>query len=364
MLHFVASCLLLGDLGVSAPIAAGTQPINIPITVLVTWSVPYAADIQDISFDWSSNELVIRSNGSGKIFLANPANCDSLGEIDLPAGSEGFGVAVNYGGYGGYYINSSTSDSIFHSDEFGNWTGFPNPAGTNGAGMDMYKDMYMDMYGENPITLCEALTAVPCSFYGMNPDGSDTTRFELPGVDSEISGLMGHQVYTDYLPFGIIVTTRFGHEFFFLGGGGPYGIVGQEPCPLSVSESLGLTWSPSSDVYWSYKGLDDQYYISCLQIPIFGAIEDNAETVFGASGVLGITDNPSAGSAGLAVNLPAASSVTLKVFSITGRLQQTLHCGMLAQGESSFSFTGPPGVYTAILEKAGSQEELRFVIAK
>jgi len=351
MLHFVASCLLLGDLGVSAPIAAGTHPINIPITVLATWSVPYATDIQDISFDWSSNELVIRSNGSGKIFLANPANCDSLGEIDLPAGSEGFGVAVNYAGYGGYYINSSTSDSIFHSDGSGSWTGFPNPAGTNGAGMEMYS--LASAY------LCEALTAVPCSFYGMNPDGSDTTRFELPGIDSEISGFMGHNVATRYgePPCAIILTTRFGHEFFFLG-------MGREPCPLPVSESLGLTWSPSSDVYWSYKGLDGQYYISCLEIPVFGAIEDHTEALPEVSGVLGIANNPSAGSAGLVVNLSAACPVTLEIFDITGRLQQTVYSGMLAQGESSFSFTGPPGVYTAILEKAGSQEELRFVIAR
>jgi hypothetical protein len=44
------------------------------------------------------------------------------------------------------------------------------------------------------------------------------------------------------------------------------------------------------------------------------------------------------------------------VFHTTGRLQQAVHSGMLAQGENSSNFTGPPGVYTAVLKYAGCRK--------
>jgi hypothetical protein len=353
----ITFCLLQGVSGATVPISPADFT-DIPIYVEETWSVPYATDIQDISFNWMSSKLVIRSNGSGKIFLADPFTCDSIGEIDLPAGSDGFGVAVSFEGTTEYYINSSASGDILHSDGSGSWTGFPNPAGTNGAGMDMYSEGYA--------ALSEALNTIPCGFYNMDPDGSSSTLYGLPGIGSEISGFMEHSVYTRYgsPPYAIITTTRFGHEFFFLYGPGSYVVYGQEPCPLSVSESLGLTWSPEGAVYWSYKGLDSQYYISKLQIPVFGGIDDNTESLPGVSGALGILHNPSGGSAGLVVNLSAASPVNLEVFDITGRLQQIVYSGMLAQGENSFSFAGIPGVYTAVLEHNGQQENLRFVVTR
>jgi len=352
----ITFCLLQGVLGATVPISPADFP-DIPIYVEETWSVPYATDIQDISFNWMSAKLVIRSNGSGKIFLADPFTCDSTGEVNLPAGSEGFGIAVSFEGTTEYYINSSASGDILHSDGSGSWTGFPNPAGTNGAGMDMYS--------EGSATLCEALNTVPCSFYNMDPDGSSSTLYGLPGIGSEISGFMEHSVYTRYgsPPYAIITTTRFGHEFFFLHGPGSYVVYGQEPCPLSVSESLGLTWSPEGAVYWSYKGLDNQYYISKLQIPVFGGIEDTTQGTGNTSRALEITSNPSRGSAGIVVNLIAGEQVVLDVYDLSGRLVETLYNGQLASGENTFSFSGCSGIFTAVLRHCGQEEMLKFVLS-
>ncbi|RKZ02080.1 hypothetical protein DRQ21_09450 [Candidatus Fermentibacteria bacterium] len=353
----ITFCLLQGVSGTTVPISPADFP-EIPIYVEETWSVPYATDIQDISFNWNTYTLVIRSNGSGKIFLADPATCDSTGEVNLPAGSEGFGVAVNYSGSGDYYINSSTSDSILYCDGSDSWTGFANPAGTSGAGMDMYSG--------GSATLCEALNTVPCGFYNMDPDGSGSTLYGLPGIGSEISGFMGHDVATRYgsPPWAIITTTRFGHEFFFLyEGSGSYVVYGQEPCPLSVSESLGLTWSPDGAVYWSYKGLDNQYYISKLQIPVFGGIEDTTQGTGNTSRALEITSNPSRGSAGIAVNLIAGEQVVLDVYDLSGRLVETLYNGQLASGENTFSFSGCSGIFTAVLRHCGQEEMLKFVLS-
>lgn len=330
----------------------------IPINVVQTWQVPYASDIQDICFDWNSNNLIIRSNGDGNLYLADPYTCDYTGEIDLPSGAEGFGVGFDCSGYTGrYYINSSTISQIYHSDGSDTWSEFPNPAGTYGSGID-FNCLMMD--GQ----LFQASAVSPYQFYSINPDSGSYDIYELPGVNGEISGFMVHEVYTLYAPFALILTTRYGHEFFFYwSAGNEYVQYGQEPCPLPVSESLGLSWSLSGEVYWSYKGVDQEYYISMLQIPVFGGIDD--ELTGGAqSSPLSVISNPSIGSACLSVNLTASGPVTLEIFDLTGRQLEVLHNGQLASGETTFSYSGPPGLYFAVLRNAGNEARESFVLIR
>ncbi len=333
---------------------------DIPISVVGTWQITYASDIQDISFNWNSNTLIFRSNGEGKIFLADPYSCDSIGEIDLPPASDGFGVAISPSYPGEYYINTNTSAAIFHSDGSGSWSELSNPAGTQGTGLDFNAIGSWDV-------LLEASSTTPCQFYAIETDGSGHNSYSLPGVNGEISGFMGHEVATQdgYPPGALILTTRLGHEFFFFHeSGGSYTLYGQEPCPLPVSESLGLTWSPDGDVYWSYKGLDQKYYISKLAIPIFGAIAgENNASVFNAN-ALSLTENPSAGSAVLTVDLPIPELISLEIYDISGRLVEVLHRGELGSGESIFSFSGSPGIYIIVLSQPHLEERLRFALTR
>ena len=329
---------------------------SIPIVIEETWQIPYASEIQDIAIDWWDNTLVIRSNADGKLFLADAYNCEYQGEIDLPAGSDGFGVAAIYGEY---YINSSTSPMIFHSDGSDSWSEFPNPASTDGAGMDFNE------FASNQ--LCQAAASSPYQFYCIEPDGSSYDTYGLPGVNGEISGFMVHEVATlDYPPYALILTTRFGHEFFFYwNSGSTYTQYGLEPCPVPVSESLGLAWSTDGYVYWSYKGLDDEYYISRLMIPVFGGIEDDpAAGGTSQTGHLSTSRNPSMGSASIAVNITGPDHILLEVFDLSGRLVEELHNGQLASGESTFGFNGPLGVYTAYLRHSGQEETFRFVLIR
>lgn len=334
---------------------------EIPISVVDTWQITYASDIQDISFDWNSNTLILRSNGEGKIFLADPNNCDSIGEIDLPPGSDGFGVAISPSYPEEYYINTNTSTAILHSDGSGSWSELSNPAGTQGSGLDFNTIGSWDL-------LLEASLTTPCQFYGIETDGSGFNSYSLPGVDDEISGFMGHEVMTESgnPPGALILTTRLGHVFFFFdkNGGGSYTLYGQEPCPLPVSESLGLAWSPFGCVYWSHKGLDQEYYISKLVIPVFGAIADeNIASIFNTS-ALSLTENPSAGSAVLTVDLPIQELISLEIYDISGRLVEVLHSGELGSGESIFSFSGSPGIYVIVLNQPHDQERLRFALTR
>ncbi|MCK5034444.1 MAG: T9SS type A sorting domain-containing protein [Candidatus Sabulitectum sp.] len=333
---------------------------EIPISVVGTWQITYASDIQDVSFNWNPSTLIFRSNGEGKIFLADPYSCDSIGEIDLPPGSDGFGVAVSPSYPEEYYINTNTSTVILHSDGSGTWSELANPAGTQGAGLDFNSIGSWDL-------LLEASSTTPCQFYAIETDGSGHNSYSLPGVNGEISGFMGHEVMTEsgYPPSALILTTRLGHEFFFFHkSGGSYTLYGQEPCPLPVSESLGLTWSSNGDVYWSHRGLDQEYYISKLMIPVFGTIAgENNASIFNTD-ALSLTENPSAGSAVLIVDLPISELISLEIYDISGRLVEVLHSGELGSGESIFSFSGSPGIYLIVLNQPHDQERLRFALTR
>lgn len=330
---------------------------DIPIDVLQTWQVAYASDIQDVSYNWNTNLLVIRSNADGKLYLADPYTCDYEGEIDLPSGADGFGVGFDNNGYSGrYYINSSTSSQIYHSDGSDTWSEIPNPAGPDGAGID-FNAMMMDGL------LFQASAVSPYQFYSTNPDSGSYDTYELPGVNGEISGFMVHEICTSYEPNALILTTRYGHEFFFYwSAGSEYVQYGQEPCPITVSESLGLTLGASGYVYWSYKGVDQEYYISLLQIDVFGGIDDDQSDAGALS--LSVIRNPSIGSASLSVNLTAAGPVTLEIFDLTGRLQEVLNDGQLASGENIFNFSGPPGLYIAVLRNAENEARESFVLIR
>ena len=251
---------------------------------------------------------------------------------------------------------SSGADSlIYHSDGSGSWDSIPNPAGTNGAGLDF------DVYGSNE--LCEAGAFSPYRFYCIDDDEC----YDLPGINGEIGGFMVHQIYTvSYPPYALVATTRYGHEFFFFHEGYPdgYELYAQEDCPLTVEESLGLVWFMGDTVYWSYKGTDGKYYISELEIPIFGSVEDG--TAFDPDGVtMTLSSNPFSGMLSIEV-AGSLESPELGVYDIAGRPIRSLGDG---QGASTFLWDGtdaagnevPPGTYLIQGVSAGRLASVRVV---
>ena len=342
--------------GVSA-----ADPVDIPITVLDTWEITYASDIQDISYNWNTDQIALRSNGDGKIYLADPDDLSLQDEFDLPPDMEGFGLNVVFEPpEGRYYVNSSAEPLIYHTDNGDNWASFSNPAGTDGSGLDFN---YLTGDGE----LFQGTSVSPYSFYGMYPDSPDYVIYQLPGVTGEISGLTVHEIMTvtGYPPYAIITTTRFEHEFlFWQHTPGGYLLWGQEECPVDVSESLGLFWDwQALTVFWSYLGTDDKYYISELQIPIFGGIENNTTSSDGGSH-LALAANPASGIAAISVNLQAAEPVSLIVYDISGRIEEQLFHGMLDSGTFSWSVELPAGIYTACLKSENATETARFAVTQ
>ncbi len=331
---------------------------SIPITVVETFQLPNDSDIQDISFNSGNATLAVRSNGAGKIYIVDHYTPHSLlSSLDLPIGSTGFGLAVSENNV--FYINSDTSPKIFYTINPVTWGEYENPAGTQGVGMDCYSA---------GVPMITQLNANPSHLlYAFEPEDSTSASYPFQGVTDEISGYMAHDVMTQsiYPPFTTITTTRFGHEFYFhyLNSSDEYYLYGQEPAPIPVSESLGLTWIVNTDqVYWSYRGTNLEYYISILQIPIFGSIEDD-QTGFLSQPHLQIVNNPSSTTASLTVNTIDTVQTKVLVYDVYGRRAELLFDGFLNSGTSSFLFTGPPGVYTAVLQTEGAQrEDVRFVL--
>lgn len=341
-------------------VAAPSALSDIPITVFNTHEITWASDIQDLAMNGDGNILLARSNGDGKIYLVDPYSFAIQGEVDLPGGIDGFGLAYSWDGSGQrYYVDSASESLIYHSDGSDSWASFPNPSGDAGAGMDID-----NMIGENS-DLYQAFSQEPHLFYGIDREDYSWETWNLPGITGEVSGFMVHQVATmdGYPPFALILTTRDTHQFYFYWEGNPdYTLYGQEDCPLPVEESLGLTWFYNwNTVFWSWKGTDGKYYISELLIPVFGEIEEQTTGISGSPG-LSIASNPSRGSAGIRVNPGWGPTAELSVFDVSGRHVETLTRGIISSGGGTYTFSGPPGIYTARLAVQGNVETLRFVV--
>ncbi len=323
--------------------AAVPAAYGIPVQVMNTWEIDWATDIQDIAVSEWEYQLLIRSNGDGRIYLADMNDCSYEGEIDLPDSIDGFGLAFDEE----RYFVSSSQGIIYHSDGSDTWSSFPGPAGMAGAGMDFNHP------GPEESDLYQAVTTSPHMFYSIDKEDHTWEPYDLVGLTGEISGFTAHDVATlgGYPPFAVIAATRFTHQFYFLSYGPDYQIYAQADCPLEVEESLGLIASfMNGTVYWSWKGTDGKYYISQLWIPIYGGIEE--ETQGTGSAALCVAANPSRGST--VIRTSSQSGEAPQVFDLRGRRME----GVTQGAEDTFTFQGPPGVYTA---RAGD-ETARFVI--
>jgi len=330
---------------------------SIPIVELNTWEIDYASDIQDIACLYNSGNLAIRSNGDGKIYLAD-YQCNYLGEIALPDSIEGFGLTYDYW-QEIYYINS-LSEQIYYSDGSDSWTSFPHTY--YGTGMDFAEWLdptsIFEVSPFNPHTLCST------NIYSHEIEYCNLSG---TGVDDELSGLtVGMMCTLDYWPCALIATTRSNREFLFFWQD-LYGftLAEVEDCPLpEVEESLGLTRSSEcTEIYWSYKGNDGNYYISLLYIPFFyfGGIGDEAGSV-GDQSYLLIESNPAYGCAVFSLHLPDYDTVSLMIYDISGRAIEEIYRGPLEAGDTQWSFSGPAGIYTAMLRCEDKVESLKFVI--
>lgn len=336
-------------------------PSNIPITVLDTHQIDFVSDMQDLCYCEEAGKLIVRSNSAGKLYILG-GDYTPEDSVSLPSGIGGFGVCALYepGGMR-FYVHGGGDATIHWCDQGDSWSQFPAPVGSDGMGMDA-----MPYFGTGDF-FYHGVSASPCMFYCWDIEDSTYTPYTVPDIPDDMSGFMVHEVMTtggEYEPTALITTTRFGHGFYFYlySGGSGYYLYGQEDCPVTVEESLGLAWNFSScTVFWGWKGTDGKYYVSELMIPVFGGIEDETAGVTKRS-PLSVSANPSAGTAVLELTLEQPGTVTLEVFDASGRLVRTLCSGQLIGAQASWSFDAPAGIYTARVAHPGGTAMERFTV--
>lgn len=351
----ILSILVLISQPVYSILSSGLQ--GIPIDVYNTWEINYASDIQDITWVSYPYYLAIRSNGDGKIYLAD-SQCNYQGEIALPDSVEGFGLTYDYMDEM-YYINSMSSQ-VYYSDGSDSWASFQQPS--LGAGMDF-------AYWFGPDCIFEVSPFSPHGLCSTELFSLENEYYDMPGTgfNDEISGLTVGMMATlgGWPPCAIIATTKNSHEFlFYMYGSSEYDLVEVEDCPVPVEESLGLTRSSEcTEIYWSYKGTDGNYYISLLGIDFFyfGGIEDEASSI-GEYSFLSIESNPAYGSAIFSLQVPVYNTVSLTIYDISGRAVEEICRGPMEAGDTQWSFSAPAGMYTAMLRCEDKVESLKFVI--
>jgi WD40 repeat protein len=251
-------------------VSSAEDLMTIDIDVLNTWQADSAQEILDLAWVHDGDGLLLfRSNQDGMIFMADPEDGSFLGELALPSGSSGFGLCFDdYGSR--YFINSDISPLVFHTDGSGVWDSFPNPAGAGGMGMAV------DYWTTGLAEVCPTSSNLLYTFQG---DGTRVADYLIQGITGTMSGLAAHEIATSdrsQAPYALVVTCSDQPEFFFLvfNDGPVYSMYGQEPCPVTVDQSLGITLAEGRNTFfWSYRGLDGEYYVSELFIPILGNLE-------------------------------------------------------------------------------------------
>ncbi len=272
---FRGGCEMMTVLAFLASVGTGAtgvqdaaSPGAIEITVVNTWQAPYAQEILDLSYTaWGWN-LAFRSSSDGKIFFADPDDGSYQGEVPLPEDCTGFGLEIYDGSE--YFVTNTATGQIQHGLGV-TWESFDNPA-LPGEGA-----LAWSCYGMGP-AMAEGVSTSD-EFYVFDLYGGGLTTYVLPGIGGTMSGVAAHEVAVtgqDYSPFALVVTcSDYPWFYFYLLYGGQYYMVGEEPCPVPVQQSLGIELLPDRGTFfWSYIGTDGEYYVSELEIPVLGALDE------------------------------------------------------------------------------------------
>jgi hypothetical protein len=259
--------------GADSSIPAGTPPAGgdaISLTLLNTITVPSASHILGLNMQYGSNQFGMVDNTSD---LLRGINCETGAEawtIPISYGSSpsNFGTAHDWPPPYGWYLNAWT-DSDMHYYDGSDWSvAFANPVGILGRGME---------YDPTSGYLWESYTnGTTYLLYRISSSGAYTS---YPVASSgQISGVAAF--YDSGDPW-VVFTSYYDPSFYFYEfTGSALTFMGSAATGVSVSASLGLTYSDARDTFfWSYQ--DDSgyhvaelaYSLSALEQDTWGAIK-------------------------------------------------------------------------------------------
>jgi len=169
-----------------------------------------------------------------------------------------------------YYTDDWSNTNLFYTDDFGvSWTTVPNPAGSNGRGMDFDGTDYWITNGQGG------------GLYRFQP-GAGQENIAIPDVPTQPSGLA---VFPYGSNLGVAITCYGTYNiYFYEWNGSTMDYIGSAACPVpGITSSFGLAYADTNGhFYWSFKLGSSDYHlaefsfeITALERSSWGAIKSS-----------------------------------------------------------------------------------------
>jgi len=230
-------------------IPLGVMAFDANITVINTFTCPYSFEILGLEYIDGETAITFVDNHNDKLFTCNANDGTYIDEVDLNyTNPHPWGVCYDASGYA--YVNDY-SGSLIRWTDYSSWYSYANPSGNAGSGMDFDGTYIWEVYWTDGI-------------YRFLPDGTVTGYYPISEISTQMSGMTLFPLGSN---LGVMIATHGGDIFYFYRfNGTELTYLGSEPCPLTISQSRGLTYSTERGTFfWSYDyGGED--YISELGI--------------------------------------------------------------------------------------------------
>lgn len=236
---------------------------DISLSVVNDWALPSGEKALGIDVYESPSQVLVLGTDNTNGYIQGWDAGTSAGTLPLDAANGScFGVAWNNNpDTDTYYTNDWSSSNLFYTEDFGStWTTTPNPAGSNGRGMDFDGTDYWSTNGTGG------------GIWRFQP-GVGQSNLSTPEIPTQPSGLAVFPYMGDV---GIAITCyQTMNIYVYVWDGSTLSYLGSAACPGSPYRSYGLTYSDTTDhLYWSYSPTSGSYSIAELSFTITSLSRD------------------------------------------------------------------------------------------
>ena len=229
--------LILTAILVVTPLCGLGYGVDFDITVLNSFTCPYAQEIKGLDYIGGETAITFASNLDDLLYTCDAEDGTYIDDLELSytGNPHPFGVCYDDNDY--VHVNDYSQNDI-HWNNYSSWDDYSNPSDNKGSGMDFDGTYIWETYWTDGV-------------YRFFPDGSGAEFFYTDEVTTQMSGLA---VFPYNSNLGIIVATHGNLIFYFYEfDGSSTTYLGNADCPLIASQSRGLTYSQERGTFfWSY----------------------------------------------------------------------------------------------------------------
>jgi hypothetical protein len=236
------------------PTPAPERDWEFNITIINSFQCPYASEILGLDYVDGENAVTFASNLDDLLYTCSADDGTYIEELALDFAGNAHPFGLCYDADGDVYLNDFSGQDINWTD-YSSWYDYPNPSSNKGSGLDFDGDYIWETYWTDGV-------------YRFLPDGTGVEYFPISEVAAQMSGLA---VFPLEGNLGIMIAAHGQYDFWFYEfDGSSVNYLGSVPCPLTPSQSQGLTYAAERGTFfWSYF-IGDEDWIAELDINIEG----------------------------------------------------------------------------------------------